>query len=313
MRQLLVVGILILPFFFSCKKNNGTSSNNPVDTLGTGWNKVNFVDPAGLQDIFFVNNTGFTVSTTNIYKSVDGGNNWTRLNETAPSFTNIGMGSETNAAFVVAPRFVLSTHNAGASFDTSLVDDYSLTDVFYVDSVTAYLAGRGIWKSTDRGVHWTKLYTFTTDSTGYKALYFLNDQQGWVVRRDGLYATTNGGVNWNKITTTGFNFTNYGSVFFRTPTIGFIADDHSFGITNNGGLSWTTTFTGTPGYHDIHFVNENVGYLTDNHRIYKTTDGGNTWKSEVYVAAGSLLELHFTDANHGWACGSSGTVLKFGP
>jgi photosystem II stability/assembly factor-like uncharacterized protein len=313
MRQLFIVGIVILPFFFSCKKNSGNSSNNPVDTLGTGWKKVFFVDPADLQDIFFVKNTGFTVSTTAIYKSVDAGNSWTKLNETAPSFTNIGMGSETNAAFVVAPRFVLSTHTAGASFDTSLVDDYSLTDVFFVDSTTAYLAGRGIWKSTDGGVHWTKLYTFTTDSTGYKALYFLDEQRGWVVRKDGLYATSNGGVNWNKITTTGLYFSNGGNVFFRTSTTGFITDDVFFGRTNNGGASWEKNVIGTSTYHDIHFVTDNIGYLTDGQRIYKTTDGGITWKTEVFLASASLLEVHFTDANHGWACGSSGTVLKFGP
>src|SRR5512138_2363274 len=99
MRQLFILSILVLPIFFSCKKNNGTSSNNPVDTLATGWKKVFFIDPASLQDIFFANNVGFTISTNAIYKSVDTGNTWTRLNETAPSFTNMGMGSETNAAF----------------------------------------------------------------------------------------------------------------------------------------------------------------------------------------------------------------------
>jgi len=313
MRQLLILTIVILPFFFSCKKNSGSSSNNPVDTLGTGWKKVNFVDPVNLEDIFFVNNTGFTISNTGIYKSTDAGNTWARLNFSAPSFQNIGMGSETNAAFVVAPRFVVSTHSGGAAFDTTLVDDYSLTDVFFVDSVTAYLAGRGIWKSTDGGIHWTKLYTFTTDSTGYKSLYFLNDQRGWVLRRDGLYATSNGGVNWNPITTPGFDFTNGGSVFFRTSTTGFITDALSFGKTNTGGASWTTTFTGTSTYHDIHFVSDSVGYITDGHHIYKTTDGGTTWKSEVFIASAYLVELHFTDANHGWACGGGGTVLKYGP
>lgn len=313
MRQLLIVTVFAVPIFFSCKKNNGGSSNNPVDTLATGWKKIFFVDPANLIDIFFVNNTGFTISPTAIYKSVDGGNNWTRLNETAPNFMNIGMGSETNAAFVVAPNFVISTHDAGTTFDTSILADTHLTDVFFVSSTVAYAAGKGIWKSIDGGINWTKLYTFTTDSTGYKSLYFLSEQTGWVVRKDGLYATFNGGAAWNKVPTTGFDFSNGGNVFFRTSTTGFITDQFSFGKTNSGGASWTKTFTGTQTYHDIHFVTDNIGYITDGNRIYKTTDGGTSWKTEVFLVERPMVELHFTDVDHGWACGSDGTVLKFGP
>jgi len=312
MRKLFVLAIVVLPLFFSCKKNSSNSPSNPVDTLATGWKKVLFNDPADLIDIFFVKNTGYAISSTSIYRSTDAGNTWSKLNETAQNFQNLGMGRETNAAFVAAPRIVVSTHDAGNTFDTTLINDYSLTDVFFVDSVTAYLAGRGIWKSTDGGVHWTKLYTFTTDSTGYKSLYFLNDQTGWVVRNDGLYATSNGGVNWNKVPTTGFDFSNTGNVFFETSTTGFISDRLSFGKTSNGGASWTKTFTDNPTYHDIHFVTESTGYLTDGRRIYKTTDGGATWKTEVSLVRGDVIELHFTDPNHGWACGSSGTVLKFG-
>ncbi|TMI92542.1 MAG: hypothetical protein E6H06_13710 [Bacteroidetes bacterium] len=311
MRRLFILSILALPFIFSCKKNNGGSSNNPVDTLATGWKHIFFVDPANLEDIFFINNTGFTISPTNIYKSVDGGNNWTRLNETAPNFMNIGMGSENNAAFVVAPNFILSTHNAGTSFDTAILADNHLTDIFFVGSSIAYAAGKSIWKTTDGGVSWTKLHTFTTDSTGYKSLYFLNEQTGWVIRKDGLYATFNGGAGWNKVPTNGFDFSTTGNVFFRTSTTGFITDQNSFGKTNSGGASWTKTFTGTPTYHDIHFVTDTIGYITDGTRIYKTTDGGSTWKTEVFLVDRPLVELHFTDVDHGWACGSDGTILKF--
>lgn len=47
--------------------------------------------------------------------------------------------------------------------------------------------------------------------------------------------------------------------------------------------------------------------------IFKTTDSGNTWTKVVAVASSTpyLMELHFTDANHGWACGSNGMILKF--
>jgi photosystem II stability/assembly factor-like uncharacterized protein len=311
MRRFFILCVICSPIFFSCKKNNVRSSGNAVDTLATGWKKVFFVDPANLIDIFFVGDTGFTISSSAIYRSLDAGNNWTRLNETAPNFQNMGMGSTVNAAFIVAPNFILSTHTAGASFDTTILADNFLTDVFFVSPSIAYAAGKNIWKTTNGGVNWTKLYTFTTDSAGYKSLYFISEQTGWVVRRDGLYATFNGGAAWNKVPTNGFDFSTTGDVFFRNSTTGFISDEVSFGKTNSGGASWTKTFTGMTTYHDIHFVSDNIGYLTDGSRIYKSTDGGSSWKTDVFLQANSLSEIHFTDANHGWACGNDGLVLKF--
>jgi photosystem II stability/assembly factor-like uncharacterized protein len=310
MRRFLILGIISLPFFFSCKKHNGDSSNNPVDTLATGWKKIVLSEPAQLVDIFFVSNTGFTISASTIFKSVDGGTNWSRITPLAPNLQNIGMGSELNAIFISAPSKIISTHNGGTSFDSVTIDDNTLTDVFFVSSSVAYAAGKSIWKTIDGGLNWTKLHEFTATG-GYKSLFFLNEQTGWVIRSEGLYRTTNGGVDWQLVITTGFNFSNSGSVFFLNTSNGYIADELSIGKTINGGALWSKVFNGTPTYHDIHFVTDNVGYVTDGQHIYKTVNGGTTWTTEVALSSSLILELHFTDVNHGWACGSEGIVLKF--
>jgi photosystem II stability/assembly factor-like uncharacterized protein len=305
-----VLSTLSLSFFFSCKKNNADSSSSPEDTLATGWNKIVLAEPVQLVDIFFISNTGFTISPNSIFKSVDGGNNWSRIASLATNFVNIGMGSETNAIFVLSPNKLVSTHNGGTSFDTATVADNFLMDVFFISSSVAYAAGKSIWKTIDGGYNWTKLHDFT-DLGGYKSLYFLNDQTGWVVRTEGLYKTINGGVDWQLISTPTFNFSTSCDVFFLNTNTGYISDELSIGKSINAGSSWSKTFNGVSTYHDIHFVTDNIGYITDRTRIYKTTDGGNTWVKEVALLSNSLIELHFTDANHGWACGDGGTVLKF--
>jgi len=82
--------------------------------------------------------------------------------------------------------------------------------------------------------------------------------------------------------------------------------------TMNGGNSFSQIAQiYTPGgFADLHFVSEQVGYASIAHNIYQTLDGGVSWKSVVY-STNTIVEIHFTDANHGWACGEKGTVFIY--
>ncbi len=321
---LFIISISSLVLFSSCKKDNNNNptppppSPVPSDTLTAGWTKINFIDTSDLVDIFFINNTGFAIS-SNIYKSSDGGNTWAQL--TSPPglgpnhFENIGMGNEMNAIFIDPLNQLVSTHNAGASLTITALPTTLLTDVFFVDSTSAYAVGKSVWKTIDGGDNWIKLYDFTA-SAGYNSLFFTNEQTGWVLKKEGVYKTINGGVGWQLVNTDTINLGYGGAIFFLNSDTGYISNPYSVEKTVNGGASWDKVFTctyTTSVYHDIHFVSENVGYITDGPRIFKTTDGGNTWTKVVALASSSyyLSELHFTDANHGWACGQKGTILKY--
>src|ERR1700747_3680642 len=107
--------LIYLLIFFSCKKDDSRpDSNTPPttsDTLSAGWTKK--VLPASIFDIFFINNTGFTIGSGGIFRSTDGGNNWIMVSS-ASNGVNIGMGSETNAAFVLPDQRIIFTQNGGA-------------------------------------------------------------------------------------------------------------------------------------------------------------------------------------------------------
>ena len=216
------------------------------------------------------------------------------------SFENIGMGKEINAVFVNPPNKLFSIHNAGTNFTVTTLSTSSLTDVFFVDSTIAYAVGKSIWKTTDGGDNWTKLYDFTA-SAGYSSLFFTNQQTGWVIKQEGLYKTVNGGIDWQRVNTDTINLTPGGAIFFLNSETGYISNQYSIEKTVDGGVSWNKVFICTSGtYHDIHFVSETVGYITDGQYLFKTTDGGNTWIKVVALASpkNSLMEIHFTDANH---------------
>lgn len=317
MKKILLILSIPILVLISCTKGKNESPVSPVasDTLSAGWKKIQINDSVGFLDVFFINNTGFAVG-SNIYKSSDGGESWTQL--TAPlgpnsgNILNIGMGNEKNAIFVTHLGQVLATHNSGASFTTKIVAD-PFSDVFFIDSSIAYAVDNSVWKTIDAGDNWIKLYDFEP-RPGWNSIFFTNEQTGWVLKNASIFKTTNGGTDWQRVNTDTINLDQGGAVFFLNSDTGYISNTTSIERTLDGGASWNKVFTCTTGfYHDIHFVSANVGYITDGPRIFKTSDGGGTWTKEVALGSvsNSLIELHFTDANHGWACGGKGTILKF--
>jgi photosystem II stability/assembly factor-like uncharacterized protein len=316
-KLLLILSIPFLLLLASCNKDKNQSPLSPPasDTLSAGWKKIQVNDSSGFLDIFFINNTGFAVG-SNIYKSSDGGESWTQimapLGPNSGNILNIGMGNEKNAIFVTHLGQVLATHNSGASFTTRVVAD-PFSDVFFIDSSIAYAVNNSVWKTIDAGDNWVKLYDFAP-SNGWNSLFFINDQTGWISKETGVYKTINGGTDWQRVNTDTINLELGGAIFFLNSDTGYISNTTSIERTLDGGASWNKVFAcSTSLYHDIHFVSTNVGYITDGTRIFKTSDGGNTWIKVVALASpkNSLMEIHFTDANHGWACGAKGTILKF--
>lgn len=318
MNKVLIVITLVL--LVACSKNNEGGSGVPnLDTLSAGWKKVNLpAGVSGIADIFFINNTtGFLGGGGTISRSTDGGNNWQKLYQSPRSIINITMGSANNAIFVtrsqssaVTGSRLITTHNGGATFDSVEVADNYITDAFFVSPTTAYAVGTKFWKTTDGGTTWNPLHTFTASTTLFSSIYFLNEQTGWVTVGDNVYKTVNGGANWDPVDIPGFDFTNAASLFFMDANTGFVADHIVFGRTTNG-INWTSVTGLSSGFHDIHFVSGAVGYVTDFGNLHKTMDGGLSWGKAVSLSSEIIVETHFTDANHGWACGPTGFILKF--
>jgi photosystem II stability/assembly factor-like uncharacterized protein len=317
-KKLLILSISFLILFGSCHKDKSQPLTSPSvsDTLATGWKKIKVDDSDGLYDVFFIDNTGFAVG-KNIYKSSDGGGSWSQLTPPVTlgpyGLISIGMGNEKNVIFVSTYHQLIATHNGGETFITNVIADPSLSDVFFIDSSIAYAVGKSVWKTLDAGDNWIKLYDFPP-TTGWNSLSFINEQTGWISKQDGVYKTINGGTEWQRLSTDTISLDQGGAIFFLNSDTGYFSNNASIEKTVDGGVTWNKVFVfSTSFYHDIHFVSAKVGYITDGLHIFKTTDGGNSWTKIVALASSSneLMELHFTDEHHGWACGGKGIILKF--
>lgn len=309
---LLSVGLLLA----SCKKGSTDDPSNQADSLGTGWSKVDIGKGNYFIDIFFFGKTGFGTGGKSIFRSKDGGDTWSVACEVELGITNIAMGNKDNAVFVSAVGGkIYYTGNGGDSFDSTTVDDSGIYDAYFVNENTAYAVGDNIWKTEDGGHSWNLLYAFTPSPGYYKTLYFTDEMNGWASVGSGLFKTVDGGITWEKNTSELFSGV-IGAIFFNGVNNGYISNRNNILKTEDGGASWKISFTDPEETTiDIHFVAKEIGYINSIKSIYKTTDGGKTWTREVKLggSAGSsqFVELHFTNANQGWASGLIGNVLKY--
>lgn len=322
MKQLLSV-FAIFVLINSCSKKNDPTPVYPVqqDVLGAGWTKLT-TPMNGANDVFFIDaNNGFLASESHgIYKSTNGGTTWLPTNSASGS-NNIAMVSVNRACFTNMDSVCKVTQDGGSSYTFNAFHtpggNVGLIDCFYSSFNTAYLCSHlYIWKSVNGGASFDTVYNFQ-NAVNYASLFFLNDQTGWVLRSDGIYKTTTGGISW--VQQAPFASGNgYGAVEFADQNTGYFAftDGTTQGAvykSTNGGTTMAPVLSlPASTYYDIDFVNASTGFVSASNKIWKTSDGGATWTEVVSLANDvAIVELHFIDANHGWACTASYDLLKF--
>ncbi len=287
-------------------------AENSVNTLPTGWSKVDLGTNKLFADVFFVGDTGFAFSGPDLYRSVNGGSDWQKQKSVSRQFKNLGMGSNKNAVVLAHGTYnVFITKNAGVEFDSVAINDDLLADVFFINADIAYIVGRKFWKTTDGGYTWQKLSDLNHQKYAvYSSLYFVNEQHGYLNLSTGIYSTKDGGVNWQKLNTGSIKTDDgAGAVFFSDTAHGFISTYHEAGKYIQSTSSIERNISLNLNYHDIHFTSQDTGYITDGHSILKTTNGGASWSKEL-SGEDLISEIHFTDANHGWAS-SMGCIYKY--
>lgn len=314
---IIVVSVLILGTgVSSCKKNNTTPDTTQQDSLGVGWSKVAIASDYRNIDVFFVGEKGFCIDQEKIFRSEDNGNSWRTIKHTTSRVENIAMGGGNSAIFVLPEAFkIYYTTDGGNHIDSTAISDKAITDAFFVNANTAFLVGDKLWKTNDGGKTVFSIYDFADTNGIYKPLFFSNELNGWVKsgRPSYLYHTKDGGVTWEK---NNFDLTlaqGIRSIFFLDSLTGFVSTSSAVLKTTNGGNVWGVIYEA--GSSDVHFITKDLGYVSTGKEIFKTVDGGLTWSEEVSLSANNndagIIEIHFTDPNHGWAAGGKGYMLKY--
>lgn len=250
-------------------------------TLSAQWRSANPFNGT-YNDLFFPNKlTGFAVtvaggigncsSTMSIHRTMDGGENWVRMN---------------------------TASNA------------QMTDLHFIDAFTGWAVGASstIQKTTDGGQTWT-MQTSGVGS-GLNDIHFANANNGLVVGSNGIVRrSTNGGGTWTTVTS-GVS-TTLNSCWMVDANIGYFCGASGvIRKTTNGGTSWSSVYSGSEFFKEIWFADANNGFALTPTQIFRTTNGGSSWQSYTFDAAQVLWKMNFVSSQTGYITSDPGVIYK---
>ncbi len=225
-----------------------------------------------LEAIYMIDeNEGFTGGGSGfVYRTTDGGENW-NFHGTIPStLSDMDFASSTQgyacgdngAVFSITPQGVTNL-NSGLNSNLSGISSPS------VDKV--WICGNGTISHYNGTT-----FEFQSGPVGsYNAIFFIDDNEGWVMGNSGLIGhTENKGENWHRQT---------------NPD----PDRHSL--------------------YDLFFLDENNGWAVGSlGTIIHTIDGGETWELQAQGLTTNFLRgVHFTSLTNGYVVGNGKTLLKY--
>jgi len=259
------------------------------------------VDPSNPSNVY----AGTSVS--GLFKSVDGGQSWSPINNglTSPGINALAVDPQ-NSAIVVATgsdgSYIsrdsgtfwtkLPISNGGNSKDIKF--DPQNPDYIYVGTVG------GLYRSTDGGSTWNEIVGTKFGDTwspnimqvavNGQTIYAIQQQENNTGRA--LWRSTDGGTNWSEIdipgVTVSSNLLRSLDIDPANPSIVIFGTEYgqrssASGVyeTQNGGKNWTQVITTPDYYFNVVFNqgNPNYIYVANGNGVYETNDGGQTWQA----------------------------------
>ena len=261
------------------------------------------IDPTN-PDIIYIgtgDRDGGDVPGYGVWRSIDGGNNWTSR--------NTGMGNRTVYEIIMDPSDsntmvastsggrVYRTTNGGASWSSAYIGQ-NAKDIAYhpTNSNIVYAAGTMFHRSTDGGITWTQITNGVPGSAQRIALAVSPNQPSWVylLAGDGnglvgIYRSTDSGTSFSTRTTSpnilGYDV-NGGTGSQAWYDLVIAADPTDANIIYTGGINiWKSTdgginmnivahWVGSGGINPVHADQHVLEFSPHSNYIYNGNDGG---------------------------------------
>ncbi len=208
---------------------------------GNTWNIIKtFLNTSHFTDIDFIStSTGWATSYGYIYKTIDGGINWTTCDPGYAYSSEIVFVND-NIGFVICQiGTILKSTDGGSSWVATSIGAADMGALFFTDNITGYVTtiNGHVWKTTNAGSTWE--HVSEVDNKSLYDIFFIDSNIGYMAG-DGwkIYKSSDGGLTWN-IQNSGVSSKLVG-IFFTDNTHGWaVGEDGTILHTDNGGVGLT--------------------------------------------------------------------------
>lgn len=266
------------------------------------WTKQTEGLESSLSRVMFPDDlNGFILGDSVLFKTYDGGNNWSQLSHVL-TYPRAADFESATSGVVFARSGAFYTENGGVTWlpCNGIPHLSGIYDCAYAGGGTIFLTGINyghyfadakFFRSDDHGKNWAE--TTIGDGSIITDLLFLKDDTGLAAGFSGAcFKTTDKGATWHKKTIES-RFDSW-HISFATSATGMIAGVYEainggryprIYKTTNGGDSWAMVYEDTvmfsPEFTGIHMTGNKTAYAVLNDgRIIGTKDGGQTWQEE---------------------------------
>jgi photosystem II stability/assembly factor-like uncharacterized protein len=256
---------------------------------GRTWARQTVPTRASFNDVYFRNaEDGYLLAGSEIFATVDGGENWRAVWRANPQAYGGGVPELYSVRFTGKERgWVVGSLTRGEN----VVDSFVLT-------------------TANGGASWQRQPVPVRDELIH--LDFDGDKEGWVVGSGGrILRTRDGGKNW-AVRPSGTPAALY-HVHFEGDEHGWVVGERGTILrTEDGGDTWRSVRSPVRStLLSVKFVNKKEGWVAGRGGvILRTEDGGETWKPQETGTRQNLYALFFRD-DLGWAVGGDGIVLRY--
>ena len=272
--------------------NNNTTLNGLYDTfyaiyftdantgyIGGDLGKINKTVDGGLTWKNMTTGLGtelFTVFATNrdtaytggkegkIFKTENGGVNFVQQTQAFATTINKVYFTNNNVGFACSDSGrIMKTTDGGETWVLKPTNTLrGFTDLSFINANQGFASARGgfVFKTNDAGETWDSI---STGEPGVgKAIWFINEDTGFVAGSNKIASTFDGGITWNIHTSS--IASSIQDIVFTNDSLGYCAG--TFGkvlYTTDAGLNWfqTNNNSGNADIREMWFANDSVGYF----------------------------------------------------
>ncbi len=276
--------------------------------------------------VFILKSSSYNGLGASIYRSLNGGYNWTTINTGIQSdslnqvkYSDLkinasGIGFATGSIYHPAngtyEGFILKTTDTGNTWSIIKFPNELYKDILLINDNECVLLGNENFypnvkvvqrKTTDQGISWSvsvPLQTPQSYSYYYNGIYTTNTDAIYMISTAGIYKSTNRGNSYSKLTSetdvliSEIAFDSKPKFIDKQLSIAWLKwNKKPYLISFDSGRTWKQkSLPQSMGYIWLIGIAEEVIYLiADQLRLYKSTDFGETWK-QLFVPVSSGLQ-----------------------